>query len=150
MNESEHRTSALAMPAGAYRFDPIHTFATFRVKHMIVGRVDGRFDTLSGSFAVTDDADRRFALIEVSIDAASVDTNVDARDEDLRSPRFFDAASFPALTFRGGSRGPGRDGDWIVDGDLTIRDVVRPVSFNITVRGATLDPHGHTRIGAMA
>lgn len=86
-------------PPGLYRSDPMHTFVEFRVKHLIIGRVDGRFDTVEGAFRITDDAERLFDKIEVRVEAASVDTNLDARDEDLRSVRFFDVANFPLLTF---------------------------------------------------
>jgi polyisoprenoid-binding protein YceI len=138
------------MPSGRYRLDPVHSFAAFSVRHMLVGRVDGRFNTIAGTFVVTDAPDRRFDLVEVSIDAASVDTQVDVRDEDLRSPRFFDVASFPSLAFRGREAEPSGLDSRVVAGDLTIRDVSLPVSFDVVVRGATTDPHGHTRLGATA
>jgi len=100
MPEPAERPPALP-PAGHYRLDPQHTFAQFGVRHMLVGQVDGRFDSLAGVFVVLDDPDRLFEGIDVRIDAASIDTNVAARDEDLRSGRFFDVASFPELAFRG-------------------------------------------------
>jgi polyisoprenoid-binding protein YceI len=139
-----------ALPPGRYRLDPIHSFAAFSVRHMLVGRVDGRFNTIAGVFVVTDDPERRFDLVDVSVDPASIDTQVDARDEDLRSPRFFDVASFPRLTFRGRDAGQTDANSRGVAGDLTIRDISLPVSFAVIVRGATTDPHGHTRMGGTA
>ena len=149
-DEARPARGASALPVGAYRVDPVHTFAAFSVKHMIVGRVDGRFNTIAGTFVVSDDPDRRFDLIEVSLDAAGIDTQVEARDQDLRSARFFDTAVFPNLTFRGrGAERSDEDG-LVVSGDLTIRDAVQAVSFDFDVRGATLDAHGRTRMGATA
>ena len=149
-DEARPARGASALPVGAYRVDPVHTFAAFSVKHMIVGRVDGRFNTIAGTFVVSDDPDRRFDLIEVSLDAAGIDTQVEARDQDLRSARFFDTAVFPNLTFRGrGAERPGGDG-LVVSGDLTIRDAVQAVSFDFDVRGTTLEAHGRTRMGATA
>lgn len=139
-----------ALPTGLYRLDPVHTFAVFSVRHAIVGRVDGRFDTIAGSFVVTDDRSAPFDRIEVDIDAASVDTKVDARDDDLRSERFFDVTAFPSLTFRGRGRQRKDGGELEIAGDLTIRDVTQPVTFDTTVRGATVDSHGRTRMGAAA
>jgi polyisoprenoid-binding protein YceI len=121
-----------ALPTGLYRLDPVHTFAVFSVRHAIVGRVDGRFDTIAGSFVVTDDRSAPFGRIEVDIDAASVDTKVDA------------------LTFRGRGRQRKDGGELEIAGDLTIRDVTQPVTFDTTVRGATVDSHGRTRMGAAA
>jgi polyisoprenoid-binding protein YceI len=137
-------------PAGAYRLDPLHTFAQFSVKHLIVGRVDGRFNSLEGEFALSDDSERPFDRIAVRVDAASVDTKVEARDEDLRSPRFFDVANFPALTFHGRTTARTGESSWTVAGELTIRDVTRPVSFDVILRGTTIDQWGQTKLGATA
>lgn len=142
-------TSA-AVPAGYYRFDPVHTFAVFSVRHLLVGRVDGRFNTLEGGFLVIDDADRPFDEVDVRIDVASVDTKVERRDEDLRGSRFFEVERFPAMTFQGGATGRRDAGGWAVAGELTIRAIARTVTCDVIVRGATTDPRGHTRIGATA
>jgi polyisoprenoid-binding protein YceI len=128
----------------------LHTFAQFGVKHLVVGRVDGRFNSIQGEFVVTDDPDRPFDRIDVRADAASVDTKVEPRDDDLRSPRFFDVVNFPTLTFRGNTTARIGDSSWTVAGELTIRDVTRRISFDVVVRGATIDPQGNTKIGATA
>jgi len=70
-------------PAGTYRIDPVHTFAGFSTKHLLVGRVDGRFNSIEGTFDVTDDVERLFARIDVKIEAATIDTNVEARDDEV-------------------------------------------------------------------
>lgn len=140
----------MTLPAGVYRIDPVHTFAVFSVRHLMVGRVDGRFNTIAGELVVIDDPERPFDQVAVSIDSASLDTQVGARDEDLRSARFFHVGAFPRLTFEGRSADPGPDSGSVIAGNLTIRDVTRPVMFDVTVRGVTTDPHGHTRLGATA
>lgn len=145
--DSDRMDRTDALPRGLYHLDPVHTFVMFSVRHAIVGRVDGRFNTIAGSFIVTDEPTRPFDLIEVGIEAASIDTKVDARDDDLRSRRFFEVASFPNLMFRGRSE-PTAESDLRIVGDLTIRDVVRLVTLEAAVRGAKVDTHGRTRMGA--
>lgn len=146
----ERPDEVLLPPPGRYLLDPVHTFAGFRVKHMIVGLVDGRFNTIEGEFVVTDDAERLFDRIDARVDAASVDTKVEARDEDLRSDRFFDVRTFPLITFTGVDCALVGNPLWTVTGELTIRDAARVVALEVTVRGATVDPHGRTRIGLTA
>jgi polyisoprenoid-binding protein YceI len=137
-------------PAGKYVLDPMHTFAEFRVRHIVVGKVRGRFDSISGEFVVTSDPERLFSDAEVRIDASSIDTNVEARDEDLRSERFFDVGNFPTLTFRSTESRRASANVWTIDGELTIRKITRPVSLDATVRGAKHDTHGNTKIGLTA
>jgi polyisoprenoid-binding protein YceI len=137
-------------PAGTYRIDPVHTFAGFSTKHLLVGRVDGRFNSIEGTFDVTDDVERLFARIDVKIEAATIDTNVEARDDDLRGPRFFDAQNFPAVRYHGSATERTSAGRWAVEGELTIRELSRPVGFEIDLRGTTEDPKGNTRLGATA
>jgi len=117
---------------------------------MIVGLVDGRFNTIEGEFVVTADAERLFDRIEVRVDAASVDTKVEARYEDLRSDRSFDVLTFPLITFTGADCALVSNPLWTVDGELTIRDVTCSVMLAVTVRGVTSDSHGRTRIGLTA
>lgn len=128
----------------------MHTFAQFRVKHLLVGMVDGRFNGIDGTFRVTDDVEMLFDQIEVRVDASSVDTKVEARDEDLRSARFFETASFPVITYRGTDSSQLDEALWSVAGELTIRDVTRLVALQVELRGATLDGRGNTRVGLSA
>jgi polyisoprenoid-binding protein YceI len=137
-------------PPGVYRVDPVHTFAQFGVKHLLVGRVDGRFNAIEGEFEVTDDPERLFDRVDVRIEAASVDTQIEARDEDLRGKRFFDATRFPRLSFHSRTVDRAGEDNWTITGDLTIRDATRPATFAVTIRGATVDPRGDTRLGATA
>ena len=96
------------LPApGMYNVDPAHSFAFFGARHHIVGLVRGRFDKVSGTIsAAKAPAD---CTVDISIDSASVNTQVGRRDEDLRGPDFFDVKNFPAMTYRG--RGIRRSAD---------------------------------------
>jgi polyisoprenoid-binding protein YceI len=137
-------------PGGSYALDPVHTFAEFRVRHLVIGKVRGRFDSISGDFAITDDPEHLFGHVEVRIDAASIDTNVEARDDDLRSARFFDVENFPVIRFRGSGSSKVAISVWTVSGDLTIRHVTHPITLEVTVRGARPDAHGQVKVGLTA
>jgi polyisoprenoid-binding protein YceI len=117
---------------GTYTLDPPHTFVYFNVRHKVVGLVRGRFDKASGTVVVTKaPAD---CSVEVSIDASSLSTQNPIRDADVKGPDFFDAAKFPAITYKG--RGIHKQGrEWVLDGALTIRGVTRTVPLHFRFNG---------------
>jgi polyisoprenoid-binding protein YceI len=118
---------------GAYSVDPAHTFAYFGAMHHIVGLVRGRFDKVTGTIsAAKDPAD---CAVDISIDTASIDTQVARRDEDLRGPDFFDVKNFPAMTYRGRGIRKTADGAWVMDGSLTIRGVTKEVPLTFKFKG---------------
>jgi polyisoprenoid-binding protein YceI len=118
---------------GAYLVDPAHTFAYFGAMHHIVGLVRGRFDKVTGTISVAKDpAD---CALDISIDTASIDTQVTRRDEDLRGPDFFDVKNFPAMTYRGRGIRKTADGAWVMDGSLTIRGVTKEVPLTFRFKG---------------
>lgn len=126
-------------PAGGYyALDPAHTFALFFARHLGVGQVVGRFNRLDGTVIVTEELSRW--LVSATIDAASVDSDCERRDADLRGPDFFDVLRFPAISFDG--RGVRAEGDhWIMDGSLTVRNVISSVALAIWFRGtASVSP----------
>jgi polyisoprenoid-binding protein YceI len=132
-----------------WQLDPEHSLVEFSVKHMMIATVRGRFEQLEGTI-VLDPADPTTATINVSIEAASIRTGIEARDQHLRSPDFLDAAGHPRLTFRSTSVRR-LDGDTFeVVGDLTIRDVTRPVTLVARSLGMVTDPWGVERIGYSA
>jgi len=135
---------ALVPVAGRYEIDPVHTFVSFRAQHLIVGRVRGRFANVSGSITVADDPID--SSVDVTVDTASLTTGHPGRDEDLRSPRFLDVARYPTLTYRSATIAPVPPDRWLVDGQLAIRGVVRPVPLEVTVGGAVLDSTGRPRV----
>jgi polyisoprenoid-binding protein YceI len=133
--------------AGTWNLDPIHSHIGFVARHMMVSKVRGRFTTFQAQIITADNPLDSSAT--ATIDLASVDTGNDARDDDLRSSNFFDAATHPAMTYR--SSGIRRDGgDFILDGELTIRGVTHSVPLTFEINGFSPDPYGGTRAGFSA
>jgi polyisoprenoid-binding protein YceI len=121
-------------PAGAYVIDPDHSFVHFAAQHMVIGTVRGRFNRVTGAAMVG--SDPRSSTVTVLIESASLDTQHDGRDAELRGPDFFDVAAFPTMEYHGaGLRHVGYG--WIVDGSLTIRGVTRKVPLELVVDGTT-------------
>lgn len=139
-------TSLSGLTAGTWTIDPIHSEVAFSVRHMMVGKVRGRFNAFGGEIVATEDGS---ATVNVSVDVSSVDTQNPQRDEHIRSADFFDAATYPEATFRStGLRAHG--GDTYVDGDLTLHGVTRPVTLEVEAGGVTRDPYGNVRAGFSA
>jgi polyisoprenoid-binding protein YceI len=136
--------------ADIWKIDPAHTAAQFSVRHMGISTVRGAFTKVSGSVQY-DPADPAKASIDVTIDAASIDTRVSMRDDDLRSPNFFDVAKYPTLTFKSRSVEPAGKDMLKVTGDLTIHGVTREVVLAVEVTGEPVkDPRGNLHLGASA
>jgi polyisoprenoid-binding protein YceI len=129
--------------------DQSHTSVTFGVRHMMVSTVRGVFHKVSGSVGFdAKNPEKSWANLEVDI--ASIDTREPKRDDHLRSADFFDAAQFPKMTFKSTSIAKKGD-DLELTGDLTIKDVTKPVTFLVTdVTGEHADPWGGIRMGASA
>lgn len=127
-----------------YEIDPAHSAADFTVTHLTVSKVRGSFETVSGS-AQVDEENLAASSIEVAIDASSVDTGVERRDNHLRSADFFDVDNHPQITFKSTSMEKLGDTEYQVTGDLTIRGTTHEVSFPVTVLGPIADPMGGGR-----
>ncbi len=112
--------------AGTWQIDPVHTHIGFVIKHMMVSKVRGRFTQFSGTIVTAEDPVESTAT--ATITAASIDTGNDMRDGHIASADFFDAEHHPEFTFASTAVRI-EDGDWYVDGDLTIRGVTRPVTL---------------------
>ena len=132
-----------------WTIDPTHSIAEFGVRHMMVSIVKGRFGTLSGSIHYDGD-DLTAASVEATIDVGSITTNESQRDNHLRSPDFFQAERFPTITFRSTSVEHVDEDSYRVHGDLTIRDVTKPVTLDTTYEGQITDPLGNRRVGFAA
>jgi polyisoprenoid-binding protein YceI len=132
--------------AATWNVDGAHTRAGFSVKHLVISDVKGDFDKLSGK-AQVDEADLSKSSIEVTIEAASISTRDEKRDNHLKSPDFFDVAKFPTLTFKSTKVVAGKDGALTVTGDLTMRGVTKPVTLEGSITNAITDPQGNTRRG---
>lgn len=131
-----------------WNLDPAHTTIEFSVKHLGIATVKGRFRSFSASAEAG--ADGRLSKIEATIDANSIDTGVDQRDQHLRSADFFDVANFPEIRFVSTSITPKGAGESVISGNLTLRGVTRPVTFTLEQENVIKDPWGNQRIASTA
>ena len=133
--------------AGTYNLDGSHSHVGFTVKHLMVAKVRGSFNTATATITIADEPTA--STVEVSIDASSIDTRDEGRDGHLRSGDFLDVEQFPALTFTSTSVSPKGD-RWEVTGDLTIKDVTKSTVLTVEFEGGSVDPWGNARIGFSA
>ena len=138
---------ATAVPAGVWNIDTSHTTVNFSVRHMMVSKVRGKFATFGGTIVIAEDPTA--STLEASVDMASVDTGDAGRDEHLRTSDFFDIQTHPTMTFKSTSI-TASGGDYELTGDLTIRGVTKPVTFELELGGVGTDPWGNTRAGFTA
>jgi polyisoprenoid-binding protein YceI len=137
------------MNTKTWNIDTSHSGINFSVRHMVVSKVRGRFAKFAGVIDLNED-DLTHSRLEVTIDAASIDTGTPERDAHLRSADFFDAEAFPTLRYRS-RRIEALSGDrYRVIGDLTIRDVTREVPLEVEYGGRAVDPWGNERAGFSA
>lgn len=130
--------------AGVWTLDKSHTTIEFTARHLMVARVKGRFADFTGQLNVADDP--RASTVDVTIDTASVDTHEEQRDGHLRSADFFDVEQYPRMTFRGTGVEHVKGNKWQVLGELTIKDVTRPVTLDAEFLGGVTDPWGKQRV----
>jgi polyisoprenoid-binding protein YceI len=138
-------TATITIPAGTWELDPAHSSINFSARHLMVSRVRGRFGSFSATVTIAEDL--LASSVTASMDAGSMDTRDENRDTHLKSPDFLDVDKWPALTFASTGVRDNGDGTYEVDGDLTIRDVTRPLGLQVTFHGLQNDPWGGTRIG---
>lgn len=135
------------LQSGTYVVDPSHSEVGFTARHAMVTKVRGRFSDVEGTIVIGSDAATSSAT--ASIKTASVDTASADRDAHLRSADFFDVETYPEITFR--SSAVRREGeDYVVDGELTIKGVTRPVTLAVEFGGVATDPFGNVRAGFSA
>ena len=132
-----------------WNIDPAHSAVEFKVKHMMISNVKGKFSGISGILHRYE-ADHTQSTLEVSIDASTINTQDAQRDGHLKSADFFHVEKFPAMTFKS-THIEQKGGGYAVTGDLTIRDVTKPVVLNVEeVSEPAKDPWGNLRIGLSA
>jgi polyisoprenoid-binding protein YceI len=146
MASTTQQTAVLeqATAQGSWEIDSAHTEVGFEVKHLMISKVRGRFAGVTGTL-VLDESDPSRSSVRVEIDAASVDTRNEQRDQHLRSADFFDVERFPSLVFEGRQVERVGADRYRVAGDLTIRDVTREVVLEVTDEGRGTDPWGGER-----
>jgi polyisoprenoid-binding protein YceI len=142
-------TSTATSLTGDYALDITHTRLGFTARHAMVTKVRGSFEDFEAK-AHLDFEDPTKSTAEVTFQIASVSTGQKQRDEHLRTNDFFDAPTFPTISFRSTSAERISDDLYRLAGDLTIKDVTRPVSLDVEYTGAAKDPYGNTRVGLEA
>ena len=139
-------TSALVDVTGDYEVDVAHTRIGIRARHAMVTTVRGSFSDFEGA-AHLNTADPSASAVALRIRTATIDTGVPDRDVHLRSPDFLDVERYPEILFASSTVEQLDDELYRVTGDLTIKDVTRPVSVDFALTGSALDPWGNLRIG---
>ena len=133
--------------AGTWTLDPSHSEVQFSVRHMMISKVRGTFGVKSATLTAPENPLE--ATVEATVDVASVDTKDEGRDNHLRSADFFDTETYPTMEFR--STGVRiENGDFLVDGDLTIKGITKPVTFDFDFGGFGTDPWGNYKAGVTA
>jgi polyisoprenoid-binding protein YceI len=130
---------------GTWKLDPNHTVVGAVARHLMVTKVRGTFKLFQGAIHVEDTVESSWA--ELDIDATSIDTGVPDRDTHLRSADFLDVEHYPRITFRSTSVAQTGPNALAVTGDLTIRDVTRPIDLDVVYEGVAPDPWGGVRAG---
>ncbi|HEX7276017.1 MAG TPA: YceI family protein, partial [Acidimicrobiales bacterium] len=140
-------TTTTQLPTGTWTIDPSHSAIEFSVRHLMIAKVKGAFKSFSGSVTVPEDPYQ--ASVQVSIDPTSIDTGDAGRDNHLRSADFFEVEKYPVAEYVSSSVRPQGEG-YVVDGQLTLHGVTRPVTLDLEFNGVGGDPWGNTRAGFTA
>ncbi len=122
-----------------WKADPMHSHISFGITHLGIADVTGLFKTYEVS-ATTNQADFSDATFELSIDVASINTEIEMRDNHLKSPDFFDAEKFPKMTLKSTSVKKVSNGKYKLAGNLTLRGITKPVTMDLWYRGTTVNP----------
>jgi polyisoprenoid-binding protein YceI len=122
---------AQKLSAGTWAIDPIHSSINFSVRHLMVGKIHGRFDQFSGAITIRDDGS---PSVSAEVDVNSIDTGNEQREAHIKAPDFFDVGQFPTATFV--STAVRADGDdYVLDGDFTLKGVTKPVTMALVFNG---------------
>jgi polyisoprenoid-binding protein YceI len=143
-------TSAATVPgyvAGTWEIDPVHSEVGFVARHMMVSKVRGRFTSFSGELVLGEDPLQ--SSVTATIDLTSIQTGNEQRDQHIRSADFFEVDKYKTMTYR--STGVRPEGDhYLLEGELTLKDVTKPVELTLELNGFGPDPFGGTRAGFTA
>jgi polyisoprenoid-binding protein YceI len=138
--------NAFQQLTGSYSLDPVHSRLGFVARHAMVTKVRGSFNTFQGT-VVIDGNDPANSTARVTVDVASVDTRNAQRDEHLRTNDFFDAPTYPQITFASTAIEHLGGPQFAVTGQLTIKGVTRSITIPIEYEGSAVDPYGNVRVG---
>lgn len=129
-----------------YKIDPVHSSATFKIQHLQVSNVHGRFNDMSGSF-IYDKENPEQSKLEVVIDMASIDTANKMRDEHVRSEEYLNVEKYPKMTYKSTSIKVLKENEFEVTGDITLHGETKPLTLKLTKIGEAKDPKGVYRVG---
>jgi polyisoprenoid-binding protein YceI len=137
------------MPAaGTYALDPSHSQVGFAVRHVMVAKTRGRFSDFAGTIEIGENPLE--SSVSVTIQAGSIDTRDEQRDGHLRTGDFFEVDAYPTITYQSRSVRQTGKGEYVVDGDLSVKGVTQSVPLELTFEGGAADPWGGVRIGFSA
>jgi polyisoprenoid-binding protein YceI len=140
-------TSIPGYQAGTWNIDPVHSEVGFSVRHMMVSKVRGRFTNFSGQIVTGEDPLQ--SSVTAEIDLASINTGQEQRDQHIQSADFFEVETYPTMTYKStGVRV--EDGEYILDGDLTLKGVTKNVPLRLELQGFGPDAYGGYRAGFTA
>jgi polyisoprenoid-binding protein YceI len=148
MTIAQFQATRNAPAAGSYALDESHSHVSFSARHLMVTKVRGRFPVTAGRLEIGEDPTK--SSVVATIDVTAVDSGDPKRDEHLRSADFFNAEQYPHVTFRSNNVDDHGDGEFTLDGELTVRDVTRPVTLKGEYLGSQASPWGDTRVGFTA
>lgn len=132
-----------------WNVDVVHSSVKFTVEHLVIAEVDGAFKTFNGSMTSTK-PDFAGSAIDFTVDVNSINTDNEKRDAHLKSDDFFNAAKYPKMTFKSTSFKKVSGNKYALVGNLTIRDVTKSVTFDVTYGGTANDGYGNTKAGFKA
>jgi polyisoprenoid-binding protein YceI len=133
--------------ATKWALDPTHSEVQFKIKHLVISTVTGAFNTFAGSMESAGDDNFENAKVEFSLDVESINTNQEQRDAHLRGEEFFDAAKFPHIKFESTSFVKTSGNEYKITGNLTVKDVTKPVTLEAEYGGSAVDFYGNHKAG---
>jgi polyisoprenoid-binding protein YceI len=144
-------SAAIQIPGyvvGTWEIDPTHSTVGFSVRHMMVSKVRGYFREFTGEIVTAEDPAQ--SRVEATIVLSSIDTRQEQRDAHIRSADFFDVENNPYMTFRSTGVRTEDGADWLLDGELTLKGITRPVTLELELNGFGPDAYGGIRAGFSA
>jgi polyisoprenoid-binding protein YceI len=129
-----------------YKIDQSHSDVTFKVKHLMISSASGKFADFDATMK-SNKEDFSDAVVTFEANVASITTGNEQRDAHLQSDDFFNAAQYPKITFKSTSLKKTSDDNYKLYGDLTIRDITKPIELKVEYNGTIVDPWGNTRLG---
>ncbi|MBI3004592.1 MAG: YceI family protein [Ignavibacteriales bacterium] len=142
-------TTAGAVAQSTWVVDNVHSNVKFAVTHLIISEVEGSFKVYSGALQ-SQTSDFADVAVDFAVDVNSINTDNEMRDKHLKSDDFFNAENYPKMTFKSSSWKKAGKNEYILEGDLTIRDVTKRVEFSVVYGGTIKDPWGNTKAGFKA